>query len=215
MNKANALETLCDIRAAAKAAGIYDHWFIAFGTLLGWLREGDFIAHDDDMDVGLLEGYSAEQEEQYVEELRNHGLFGVREVHSKRPDGRRTWFSLRRTAPPDGTKCCHWTWVEHGGFWWHSKGSLWVGQTKFNPKKYQYDTSAEALALGVPAGLLRHFVEVSIQGEMFRAPLLAGSLCDFWYSGWRVPRVGGASERRRVMEILKWSDRSTWRILEW
>lgn len=214
MNAQNALQTLCGIREAAKEAGIYDHWFIAFGTLLGYVREGGFIAHDDDMDVGLMEGFTAEQEEAYIEALRKRGLFGAREVHSKRPDGRRTWFSLRPIPAPEGTKCCHWVWVNHGRLFWHSKGKLWVTETKFSPKKHTYDRDSEALALGVPEAYLTNFVEIEMMGERFRAPLAMGALCDFWYTGWLVPKAGGSSEKKRIMEIGRWADRTTWRVLE-
>ena len=53
-------------------------FFICYGTLLGCLREGDFIAHDDDVDVCFLadaEGLEAAAQEfnTVVSTLRQHG----------------------------------------------------------------------------------------------------------------------------------------------
>ncbi|MCP4651985.1 MAG: LicD family protein, partial [Candidatus Omnitrophica bacterium] len=54
----------------AKNAGIYDRCFLAFGSLLGYVREGGFIGHDNDMDIGILaDNLTVKQINAYVAEL--------------------------------------------------------------------------------------------------------------------------------------------------
>lgn len=47
-------------------ANIFDRWnipaFAAYGTMLGFVRDGGFISHDDDMDIGVMPGTMSPQE---------------------------------------------------------------------------------------------------------------------------------------------------------
>jgi hypothetical protein len=52
LGQLDALPALCAVLRPLQAAGITP--FLAYGTLLGAIREGDFLAHDLDLDLGIL-----------------------------------------------------------------------------------------------------------------------------------------------------------------
>jgi len=72
--------------------------FLAWGTLLGYYREGGFIAHDYDIDLGLLEDDFSRKEE-LVQAMKRRG-YAIRASNdyfiSFAPDGRkRPWIELQ------------------------------------------------------------------------------------------------------------------------
>jgi len=164
-----ALEDLEMIGESAKAAGIQDELFVGFGLLLGIVREGDFIGHDDDVDMCVLANkVTAEQEIYYFAELAKRGMFFARERWSLRRarDGvdcdfaaiarqarRQEW---KGEIPPVGghkqriawfslrrrvenNKFCHWFMFPWGGYYWHTKAGKWVTRRKFDPILIGYD----------------------------------------------------------------------------
>ena len=65
-----ATEDLAICYDCAREAGIEEHLFVNFGLLLGIVRDGDFIGHDDDIDMCLkADKITAEQERKYIELL--------------------------------------------------------------------------------------------------------------------------------------------------
>ena len=52
MNKEIAFKNLKEARDLLNKLNI--SWFLMGGTLLGFMREKDFIPHDDDMDIGVF-----------------------------------------------------------------------------------------------------------------------------------------------------------------
>jgi hypothetical protein len=82
----------------ARAAGIYEHTFLSFGGLLGFVREQGFIEGDNDLDVGVFaDNITAEQEREFVRLLgmpttdfpTSKGLFEYRERSTRREDNGR------------------------------------------------------------------------------------------------------------------------------
>jgi hypothetical protein len=69
----------------ADKAGIRHALFIGFGHLLGIVREGDFIGHDNDGDMCILaDRITAEQLVRYYQYLAESGMFFARFGHSER-----------------------------------------------------------------------------------------------------------------------------------
>ena len=179
----------------AKAAGIYDAMFIAFGSLLGYLRHnGSMIPGDDDLDVGFIsEMITKEQENEYIKLISEptdifpeHGLFEFRRELARRDDnGRLFWLSCRGMPVDDCFKCCHWFFWDQQGYTWHCKGR-------------------NALVKGLPAGYLVTGPEVEFLGVTIRIPKFIGSTLDFWYTDWFTQRMGGNSARKVLMEVSDW-----------
>lgn len=221
-----ARQMLAETKDCALEAGIYHAWFLSFGTCLGAVRHSKrvdpdihditfvrgIIQTDDDMDIGLLaDKITPEQEQKYVELLRDRQMFRKRDEHAYRPDtGRHTWMSMRRHAPPRGARCCHWYWFKHKDFLWHSKAKRWVAPNKFSPQKVSYQMSDEGIALGIPAKLFERFAEVEFEGGKYNIPMLYGSVLDYWYPGWINPKSHCSSKQTFVLRIPKWKEPGRW-----
>ena len=222
MDVANAKIFLRDIKQCAVDAGIYAHWFISFGTLLGAVRPTkrgtDFVrgimAHDDDMDVCILrDNITKAQEDAYIENLRSAGAFKCREIYQRRDDDHRLlWCSCRREKAPAGTKCCNWFFYEWKGFLWHSKGKDWLNEQKFPSRLYPHTQEDAAMAKGIPVSYFGGLMEAEFEGELYNMPVNFGHCMDFWYPEWYEPKKGGASKSKYIMKIGRWGDESTYRI---
>jgi len=222
MNVQNARALLKDIKQCAVDAGIYAHWFISFGTLLGAVRptkrEGEFcrgiMEHDDDMDVGILrDRITKEQEDAYIENLKSVGAFNKRRIFERRQDDERLlWCSCRREKPPDGTKCCHWFFYEWKGFLWHSKGKDWLSERKFPSRLYPHTRDDASMAKGLPAHYCNELMEIEFEGEKYNVPTTFGHCLDSWYPEWSEPKKGGTSKTKFIMKIGSWGDEQSYRI---
>ena len=85
------------IREIAKKSGIYHAMFPGFGSLLGMVREGGLIKHDDDTDMCVLsDKITEEQENAFVKGLADAGMFKYRRKMERRTDNNRLlWLSLK------------------------------------------------------------------------------------------------------------------------
>jgi hypothetical protein len=194
--KSNAAKQLARQIECAKEVGIYDAMFLAFGALLGYVREGDMIEGDDDLDVGFIsEMITADQEKAYVESVGKpckafpgkNGLFEYRRIVSYREDnGRLFWLSLRGAPSDLCFKCCHWFFWKDKGYAWHSKGR-------------------DSLVKGIPAPYLEIGPEVEFLGVKIHIPKRTGSVLDFWYTDWMTKRLGGNSARKILMKEMDWA----------
>jgi len=221
--KATAQAMLKRFYEIAGQAGIADRIWVGFGGLLGIVRDGDWIPHDNDMDMCFHSTDDGAAEKRYYELMKQPGSFdGKRsmfEYRERGPEvttdtGRPVWFSCGPMSPHKGhgVKCCHWFGWKHNGMWWHSKGARWITSHKFS--RYGSEVKkAQAVALGLNYAYCSELMPYNHHGVQVLVPKNAGACCDFWYPGWVAPRSGGQSAQTNIMLIGKWSDRSTWRMV--
>lgn len=138
--------------------------FLLYGTLLGFHREGDFIAGDDDFDVGY---FSQQADPKQVREEAMElvaGLVAAGFVVSFNRNGR--LFRLRLPHnPPHVHLDVHPVWFERSRIWIHPQAKLACQPEHFVP------TSS--------AKLRGTAVEIPSQPEAF--------LAAYYGTGWRVP----------------------------
>lgn len=179
---------------AAKDADMFQYMFLAFGSLLGYVRNRGVIEHDNDMDVGFLtHALEKAQYDHYIESLEKYGCFKNRRKQTfnqitKNP----FWISIRKHPKENCWKCCNWFFFEHNGYLWHHKG-------------------LDSKIKGLPAKYLELGDYITFLGQKIRIPKYSGACLDFWYPDWRTPRKGGSSYGV-LMNVKNWKDKKTWKI---
>lgn len=221
----NALELMTLLRECAIKAEIEDYLFVGFGTLLGIAREGDFIQTDRDLDHCIMGPHVTQKaEEVFLQEIARartikgkvypKGLYeGRKKTPLRRRDNTRfLWTSCghKRVHGQKGIKSCVWKWFRHDGYDWHSKGRRWVNTNKF--QEYNFKMTEDAIAKGIPKGLLDKFIEIDFKGIKVNIPLKVGSCLDVWYPGWARPKKG-ASEKKHVLVIPSWKNPYSWKMV--
>lgn len=209
-----ALEELSILVQGARNVGIYNHFTLGFGTLLGVVMGYDFIPDDNDIDVCIdADNVTKEQEVNYFNEISKANMFRHREKgpYYRGDNGRFLWFSCGKYPKRTGVKCCHWFTFRYNGFVWHTKGRDWIH--KFLGKKAPWlSSSYEAIAKGLPEKYCNENTEISFHGVNVNIPLCAGHCADIWYPGWDLERNGSQSKAQRLLGIKKWKDQKTWQI---
>lgn len=201
----------------ARNAGIYDYCFLAFGSLLGYVRERGFIGHDSDMDIGFLgDKITVKQMNQYVAELLRpskipknllekygrpkhpRGLYGYREhTETNHHTGKLFWTTLRMHPQKMGYKCCNWFMFEHKGYMYHHKG----GESKIK---------------GLPTGCISEVgKEVEYLGTKVHIPKNAGACLDFWYPDWDTSRSDVSKSEGQLLKVKRWDDPNNWEMIKW
>lgn len=231
----NAASLMKMLHECAETAGFREYLFPGFGTLLGIIREGDFIQSDRDMDHCIMGTKVTKlQEEKFLVEVSKerenvvawisetdsikmhlpHGLFeGRRRNPKRRGDTHRfLWTSCGHLKPSSqqGCKSCIWKWFEHDEYAWHSKGGKWVNGRKFNEEEFGYDPAAiQAIAKGIRAEYVQEFTQIQFKGIEINVPVLTGHCLDSWYPGWARPE-SGASRKINVLIVPDWNKPKGW-----
>jgi phosphorylcholine metabolism protein LicD len=211
--KRYAIQDIRTVYDCAEAAGIREHLFVCFGLLLGIVREKDFIENDDDIDMGIIsERISKAQEDAYYNNLVDAGMFFARKRIEKRDDTDRfTWFSLRKRN--NHAKFCHWFWLKHAGYYFHTKAGKWVTKRKFGDiDDVEFKFEDDAIMKGIPVGMMNEFQEVDFHGIKVNIPKLYGTCVDFWYPGWLFP-MHSKSAKAIICQVPKWEDVAAWKVI--
>ena len=205
-------------------AGMRTAMWLGFGNLLGYVTVGDFLPHDNDMDICIDSEKSTHKSDlKYLEEIKKpfsirnqsfpHGLCEkmFRQSNLRDDTGRPVWISLghRSISRDNGVKSCHWWWFKHSNYYWHSKGDRWIT----NAKSGQVSSSDKAMALGIPEWILSEMVEVDFHGVNVNMPKYTGSALDFWYPGWCSIGIKCSSAKQIILAIGDWKNKKTWRIV--
>lgn len=148
--------------------------FILYGTLLGLIREGDFIKGDDDFDAGYVSfadnAESVKQETmQLVVELVLAGF-----TCSFNTNGR--LFRIRDQATPGLHLDVRPVWFEKGKAWLHKQACLPLDQSDFLP-----------------------VTEQQLRGKLVYTPASAEKfLISYYGSGWKVPDPTYSNASQRI-----------------
>lgn len=201
------------LKSASEKAGIADKMIISFGTLLGAIRDRGIIPHDTDMDVCFLP-LTIKEKENYYQICHKRGLFNGWNKLIKRTSGgfektdrisrvdnsdesEITWFSTK--IDEEETKCCNWFLTEWNNIIWHHKGLFWQKQGRPYLK-------------GAPKECFEDIQKIEFLGEEFNSPIKAGSILDFWYPNWMVPKYEGESCHDIICTYDNYFDKKTWRM---
>ena len=142
-------------------------FFLIYGTCLGAIREGDFVEHDDDIDLGVIERTFFEKRKEICKELRSEG-FNI--IRYERYDGCSRIICKRKVETS-----IHWFQKEGENFVWRDK--------KGN------------LELQIPAELLGKFKEVNLGEERFLVPDPPEIYLERTYSDWKTPQKRAHTNR--------------------
>lgn len=203
----NAIDVIGKMHECGTRAGIRDRMFIGFGGCLGYALIQGILPNDDDIDMCILaDDLPQDQRHQYLMECKNAGLCENRMRGPISIDGKYCWFSIGPKSPftENGVKACNWFWFKHGGFWWHSKGSKWIGRRELS--------ATDITAKGIPETVFKGGLKkVIFNGIEVQIPDPLGSVLDWWYPGW-VTRKKEASAISVVLNIPDQMDKRKWFI---
>jgi len=218
--KPRTAEQLGKIFDIGREVGIGHAMFINFGTLLGCVREGGLIEHDDDTDVSIRSDWiTREQEADFYDSLEENHMFEYRRRKVVREDVRRfLWMSLKFDL--ESNKSCIWMMFPWKGHLYHCKGNQWVKKIGLKPQVNRalpnHGKNLLESASIMKGNTLKCFdklIPVKFCGTTVNIPSGYGTLLDEYYPNWAVPG-GGSSARYNIVLIQKWEDESSWLVIK-
>lgn len=154
-------------------------YFITYGTLLGIIREGEFISYDDDIDLGIIknERFSWDKLEQAMAEI------GMEKKIQFRLNGELTEQTYR---------------VENLSvdlFLYEEKEGKSVSYVYYQEEGKEYEKDVFSVSQNVTS-LIERTKKIEIKGRMFSVPKHPELFLEEIYgSDWRVPIAGWSKER--------------------
>lgn len=175
---------LSESLASAEQAGMRP--FLAFGTLLGHRRDGGFIRHDADIDLGLLE---VDQPREKVDALE-------REMHAR-------GFLTRHREPHEiSFYKYHFPTLLVDFFYFFREGDTFVYYDRRGDEYYRYV---------FPVSTLSNLAPATFVGLAALVPADLEGFLDASYGDWQTPRtafdnVGGHPNRQLVERPARFAD---------
>jgi hypothetical protein len=153
---------LADTLAACRA--LHMKPFLAWGTLLGYYREGGLIAHDYDIDLGILEDNFSRKEE-LVQAMKQRG-YAVRANN----DYFISFFRHRCKRP----------WIDLQLFYWKNDQVACSIPSSHQEDLYTYY---------FPANIFAEFMAVKFLGRLeVLVPMQTEKFLTVAYGNWRIPQ---------------------------
>ncbi len=208
----------------AKNAGIYDKCFLAFGSLLGYVRERGFIGHDNDMDIGILaDNLTVKQINAYVAELLRPSKIDkdvVKLLKTLDMEG-----YLRKDGKPKHPRGLY-GYREHteknavtGKLFWttirafpRSVGYKCCNWFMFEHKGFVYHhKGGDSKIKGIPSVFINEIgPEVEFLGTKVHIPRNAGACLDYWYPDPMTPRVAVSKSEGQLLKVRDWNTPNNW-----
>jgi hypothetical protein len=213
----------------AKNAGIYDNCFLAFGSLLGYVRERGFIGHDNDMDIGILaDNLTVKQINKYVAELLKPSH--IPNKLAKFLKSLNLEYLDRKTGRPKHPRGLY-AYREHteinvitGKLFWttirtlpRSAGYKCCNWFMFEHKGYMYHHKGEdSKVKGLPTSFVSEIgPEVEFLGTKVHIPKNAGACLDFWYPDWKTSRSAVSKSEGQLLKVVWWDDPNKWEVIKY
>ena len=183
MNRIDATKDLLDIKKVLDSLGV--KFFLGYGVVLGIIREKDFIEHDDDIDIIIIDKLTYKQRKEIAWTLKDIGFGGWKDI----------------------------SWNVYGRFEESNEGYNGTEQTGIIPCKrgvsvsimFYYDTGEEWLCIpkqgGIPVLAIPYkFLEkgewVKFKGEKFLIPSPKIEYLEFLYGkDWKTPKIGAHAKQ--------------------
>lgn len=169
MDQQKALKNLVDVRDVLIAMDL--KYFLIDGTLLGAVREKDFIAHDQDIDLGVFgEDWSMKTLREFENRCRlkglpfhkSYGIFGQAFEQSVKRDG-----------------------IKLDLFFYWRRGDKRIFHAFKGPK-----LDEDTITYEYPVGLIENLAPMEFKGEVFSAPAYFEKVLIAKYGpDWRIPVV--------------------------
>ena len=209
MNKEDAFKDLMEVKQALDSLGI--RWFLTYGAVLGAIREKDFIAHDDDLDLTIVDPLTYKQRKEIGWLLQDIGFTNQEDM---------LWNIMGRWEKPsvgwDGKgETCTYNGTEETGiivakkrvpvsiFFFKSEGDNYL----LIPLPYAIPL------LETPKKFYEKGEWIKFKGEKFLIPSPVKEYFEYTYGkDWRTPKEGAHATQYAKQHDLKEIAKKYWEL---
>jgi len=183
MNQEEAFKDLKEVKQALDSLNV--RWFLSYGAVLGAVREKDFIAHDDDLDLTIVDPLTYKQKKEIGWKLQDLGF---------KPQEDMLWNVLGRWEKPStgwlDEETCTYNGTEETGII-VAKKRVPVSIFFFKPEGDNYILIPLPYSIPLLETKKRFFEKgeiIKFKGEKFLAPSPVKEYLEYTYGkDWRTP----------------------------